>query len=182
MNEFLLVSWFYHVRNAVSRSISCSMFACSYSGVRVAAFLEKLAHFPALVVKVSVVTTFIHQRPQQCSWTFSTFNLSGVNKIIFTMDIKTIFILCNPQQSRRPRHQILFESTSYQKTELGDLTSFRWTGSHSQLFFHLATTTTSPWAKPHTGTILRDSMLPWFILMLTVWISQKNTMLDLSKM
>ena len=32
------------------------MFACGYSGVRVAAFFEKLAHFFAFVVKVGVVT------------------------------------------------------------------------------------------------------------------------------
>ena len=32
------------------------MFACGYSGVRVAAFFEKLAHFLAFVVKVGVVT------------------------------------------------------------------------------------------------------------------------------
>ena len=33
------------------------MFACGYSGVRVAAFFEKLAHFLSFVVKVGVVTT-----------------------------------------------------------------------------------------------------------------------------
>ena len=32
------------------------MFACGCSGVRVAAFFEKLAHFLAFVVKVGVVT------------------------------------------------------------------------------------------------------------------------------
>jgi len=32
------------------------VFACGYSGVRVAAFFEKLAHFLAFVVKVGVVT------------------------------------------------------------------------------------------------------------------------------
>ena len=31
------------------------MFACNYSGVRVAAFFEKPAHFLAFVVKVGVV-------------------------------------------------------------------------------------------------------------------------------
>ena len=33
------------------------MFACGYSGVRVAAFFEKLAHFLAFVVKVGVDPT-----------------------------------------------------------------------------------------------------------------------------
>ena len=32
------------------------MFACGCSGVRVAAFFEKLAHFLAFVVKVGVIT------------------------------------------------------------------------------------------------------------------------------
>ena len=32
------------------------MFACGYSGVKVGAFFEKLAHFLAFVVKVGVVT------------------------------------------------------------------------------------------------------------------------------
>ena len=32
------------------------MFACGYSGVRVAAFFAKLAHFLAFVVNVGVVT------------------------------------------------------------------------------------------------------------------------------
>ena len=32
------------------------MFACGYSGVRVAACFEKLAHFLTFVVKVGVVT------------------------------------------------------------------------------------------------------------------------------
>ena len=34
-----------------------SSFACGYSGVRVAALFEKLAHFVAFVVKVGVITT-----------------------------------------------------------------------------------------------------------------------------
>ena len=33
-----------------------ALFACGYSGVRVAAFFLKLAHFLAFVVKVGVVT------------------------------------------------------------------------------------------------------------------------------
>ena len=34
-----------------------AMFACGYSGVRVAAFFEKLAHFLAFVVVVGVFAT-----------------------------------------------------------------------------------------------------------------------------
>ena len=33
-----------------------AVFACGYSGVKVAAFFEKLAHFLAFVVKVGVIT------------------------------------------------------------------------------------------------------------------------------
>ena len=44
------------------------MFACGYSGVRVAAFFEKLAHFLAFVVKVSVVTVEASQSEKLREW------------------------------------------------------------------------------------------------------------------
>ena len=51
MNGILSVSSFCEVCSAVSWSISVlgAVFACGYSGVRVAAFFEKLAHFLAFV-------------------------------------------------------------------------------------------------------------------------------------
>ena len=39
-----------------------ALFACGYSGVRVAALFEKLAHCVAFVVKVGVVTTGASQQ------------------------------------------------------------------------------------------------------------------------
>ena len=44
------------------------MFACCYSGVRVAAFFEKLAHFLAFVVKVGVVTAEASQSEKLREW------------------------------------------------------------------------------------------------------------------
>ena len=44
------------------------MFACGYSGVRVAAFFEKLAHFLAFVVKVGVVTAKASQSEEMRKW------------------------------------------------------------------------------------------------------------------
>ena len=44
------------------------MFACGYSGVRVAAFFEKLAHFLAFVVKVGVVTAEASQSERLREW------------------------------------------------------------------------------------------------------------------
>ena len=44
------------------------MFACGYSGVRVAAFFEKLAHFLAFVVKVGVVTAEASQSEKLREW------------------------------------------------------------------------------------------------------------------
>ena len=44
------------------------MFACGYSGVRVAAFFEKLAHFLAFVVKVDVVTAEASRSEKLREW------------------------------------------------------------------------------------------------------------------
>ena len=44
------------------------VFACGYSGVRVAAFFEKLAHFLAFVVKVGVVTAEASQSEELREW------------------------------------------------------------------------------------------------------------------
>ena len=44
------------------------MFACGYSGVRVAAFFEKLAHFLAFVVEVGVVTAEASQSEKLREW------------------------------------------------------------------------------------------------------------------
>ena len=44
------------------------MFACGYSGVRVAAFFEKLAHFLAFVVQVGVVTAEASQSEKLREW------------------------------------------------------------------------------------------------------------------
>ena len=44
------------------------MFACDYSGVEVAAFFEKLAHFLAFVVKVGVVTAEAPQSEELREW------------------------------------------------------------------------------------------------------------------
>ena len=44
------------------------MFACGYSGVRVAAFFEKLTHFLAFVVKVGVVTAEASQSEKLGEW------------------------------------------------------------------------------------------------------------------
>ena len=46
------------------------MFACGYSGVRVAAFFEKLAHFLTFVVKVGVVTAEAFQSEKLREWDF----------------------------------------------------------------------------------------------------------------
>ena len=46
------------------------MFACGYSGVRVAAFFEKLAHFLAFIVKVGVVTAEASQSEERMGWHF----------------------------------------------------------------------------------------------------------------
>ena len=135
MNEFLLVSWLCHFRNAVSRSISCSMFACGYSGVRVATFFEKLAHFPALVVKVGVVTILIHQRPQRCSWNFSCFQFLGREQNHFhhghNIDLYT---LISPTM-KASKLLNTFWINVLSKNRARSLTSFSWTGYHSQLFF-----------------------------------------------
>ena len=44
------------------------MFACGYSGVRVAPFFEELAHFFSFVVKVGVVTTEASQSEKLREW------------------------------------------------------------------------------------------------------------------
>ena len=44
------------------------MFVCGYSGVRVAAFFEKLAHFLAFVVKVGIVTAEASRSEQLREW------------------------------------------------------------------------------------------------------------------
>ena len=44
------------------------VFACGYSGVRVAAVFEKLAHFLAFVVKVGVVTAEASQSRKLREW------------------------------------------------------------------------------------------------------------------
>ena len=44
------------------------MFACGYSGARVVAFFEKLAHFLAFVVKVGVVTAEASQSEKLREW------------------------------------------------------------------------------------------------------------------
>ena len=44
------------------------MFACGDSGVRVAMFFEKLAHFLALEVKIGVVTTEAPQSKEMREW------------------------------------------------------------------------------------------------------------------
>ena len=44
------------------------MFACGYSGVRVAVFFEKLAHFLAFVGKVGVVTVEASQSEKLREW------------------------------------------------------------------------------------------------------------------
>ena len=46
------------------------MFACGYSGVRIAAFFQKLAHFLAFVVKVGVVTAEAYQSEKLRKWHF----------------------------------------------------------------------------------------------------------------
>ena len=45
------------MRCSFSVNFSGALFACGYSRVRVAGFVEKLAHFLAFVVKVGVVAT-----------------------------------------------------------------------------------------------------------------------------
>ena len=45
-----------------------AVFARGYSGVRVAAFFEKLAHFLAFVVKVGVVTAEASQSEKLREW------------------------------------------------------------------------------------------------------------------
>ena len=45
-----------------------AVFACGYSGVMVAAFFEKLAHFLAFVVKVGVVTAEGSQSEKLRDW------------------------------------------------------------------------------------------------------------------
>ena len=44
------------------------MFACGYSGVRVAAFFEKLAHFLEFVFKVGVITAEASQPEKLREW------------------------------------------------------------------------------------------------------------------
>ena len=44
------------------------MFACGYSGVRVATFFEELAHFLAFVVKVGVFTAEASQSEKLREW------------------------------------------------------------------------------------------------------------------
>ena len=69
MNGILSVSSFCEVCSAVSRSIFLgAVFACGYSGVRVAAFFEKLAHFLAFVGKVGVVTAEASQSEKLREW------------------------------------------------------------------------------------------------------------------
>ena len=45
-----------------------AVFSCGYSGVRVAAFFEELAHFLAFVVKVGVVTAEASQSEKLREW------------------------------------------------------------------------------------------------------------------
>ena len=69
MNGILSVSSFCEVCSAVSRSISWARcFAFGYSGVRVAAFFEKLTHFLAFLVKVGVVTAEASQSEELREW------------------------------------------------------------------------------------------------------------------
>ena len=54
VNGIRLVSWFCDVCSAgFSVDFLCAMFACGYSGVRVAAFFETLAHFLAFGVAIA---------------------------------------------------------------------------------------------------------------------------------
>ena len=68
MNGILSVSSFCEVCSAVSVDFLSAVFACGYSGVRVAAFFEKLAHFLAFVVKVGVVTAEASQSEKLREW------------------------------------------------------------------------------------------------------------------
>ena len=68
MNGILSVSSFCEVCSAVSFDFLGAVFACGYSGVRVAAFFEKLAHFLAFVVKVGVVTAEASQSKKLREW------------------------------------------------------------------------------------------------------------------
>ena len=54
MNGILSVSSFCEVCRAVSVDFLGAVFACGYSGVRVAAFFEKLAHFLVLLLTSAV--------------------------------------------------------------------------------------------------------------------------------
>ena len=67
--QLIILFFFCEVCRAVSRSFFLgAVFACGYSGVRVAAFFEKLAHFLAFVVKVGVVTAEASQSEELREW------------------------------------------------------------------------------------------------------------------
>ena len=67
MNGILSVSSFCEVCSLLVDFLG-AVFACGYSGVRVAAFFEKLAHFLAFVVKVGVVTAEASQSEKLREW------------------------------------------------------------------------------------------------------------------
>ena len=74
MNGTLSVSSFCEVCSAVSVDFLGAVFACGYSGVRIAAVFEKLVHFLAFVVKVGVVTAEASQSEKLREWmAFFTF-------------------------------------------------------------------------------------------------------------
>ena len=66
MNGVLSVSSFCEV--CLSVVFLGAVFACGYSGVRVAAFFEKLAHFLAFVIKFGVVTAEASQSEKLKKW------------------------------------------------------------------------------------------------------------------
>ena len=66
MNGILSVSSFCEV--CLSVVFLGAVFACGYSGIRVAAFFKKLAHFLAFVVKVGVVTAQASQSEKLREW------------------------------------------------------------------------------------------------------------------
>ena len=67
MNEILLVSSFFDVFIAVSRSMSWDVFLCLQRS-QVSPFFKKLAYLLAFVVKVGVVTTEAPQSKKLREW------------------------------------------------------------------------------------------------------------------
>ena len=72
------------------------MFACGYSGVRVAAFFERLAHFLVSVVKVGVVTAEASQSEELREWDGIFYDVAFVKIRFWSVVVGEKFVFMKP--------------------------------------------------------------------------------------